>query len=146
MTNLVETSTIPAFQDMFVATIGALAVFTGVPVTVGAPDGAFGSTMIVLGDVAIDEQPVFLGTQQNRDETYEQDLYISVVNEGTSDSDPRSDAFAYRDAIAGQLKTDPTMGGTVIWAVMGGGQLRQPSNPTRREAVLRLVIRCKARI
>ena len=136
-----ETSSIPAFQDELISTVSALSAFAGVPFTLGSPVGPWPRDCCYLGDVAIDEQSHELGNMERR-EQFEQDVYISSVREGTIQSDPRDKAFALRDAIAGQLKSDSTIGGTVIWAQMGGGSLSAKADAERRECELRLVIRC----
>lgn len=140
-----ETSTVPSFQDQFITTLAANAAFAGVPIVVGSPVGEWPRDTVFLGDVDTEESSREWGNQ-SRDEFYNQTVYLSSVREGTSNTDARDVVYALRDAIASELKSDPTMGGTVIWALMQGGPLSLKANATRREAELRITIRCRAKI
>jgi hypothetical protein len=148
-----ETSTVPTFQDTLISTLSGLDAFAGIDVSLGIPQGQPQRTCVKFGDVEMTETSRYLGNV-SRLEEYTQTVYISVVNEGVDQKTVRDTAYELRDAIAGQLKLDPSVGGTLIagnvvtgggWAVAGPAEsVKLKANQTRRECELRFSIRCTA--
>ena len=130
-------STVPAVLTALTVALQARPALAGVQVTSGAPFPVPEPEWIWLADVAGTEESAALGSGR-RDEFYGITTVIRCVTSGVDDvADDASvnRVYTLRDEIAEQLRPapigDPTVGGLLIWALMGGDgpTITDKSNP-----------------
>jgi hypothetical protein len=113
---LFDVSTVPAFQDAFIAQLRARPALLNVSVVTGPPSPGIAqeSQWISLLEVTGQEKWAAMG-RLSREETYTQRVYISVITrDGASDAtNGRNIAYALRAEVSEQLHIDPTINDSV---------------------------------
>jgi hypothetical protein len=147
------TSTIPAMKKALLLQLKArtnlAAGPNGQPVQVsyGYPAPLPEVEYIWLGDAKGDQTPATIGTRA-RDERYVLTIVIYTQNSDPADQEtPTERAFALMSEIEQQLRTDPTVNGTVLTGQVGGPlELIELAGSETRGALLTLGVTCRARI
>jgi len=141
------TSTVPALKKNLLASLVALPGFTGVQLSYGAPLPNPAREYVWLGDVEGDDVPAALGRNRHA-ETYNLTVIIQAVKPGTDQEGATERAYAFRDLIDTQIRSDITVGGALGsgWAYVAGHfKLEELASDTQRGALLTIEVACEAR-
>ena len=141
------TTTIPALRAALKTALEARSGLAGVQVSHGVPR-AIARESIMLGDVDFTQQAVSArGTgQHSRRENYTLALHIWVDSQGNDQKATSDRAFALMAEIESQLRTDPSVSGTVHVAQIEGGKLEEQASDNARAALLTVNVACLGRI
>lgn len=139
------TSTIPAFKNALVTRLAARTGLDGVQVTYGWPVGAVKREHIMVGGADGTQEYRTIGAQ-HRFEEYVVQVYVNVIREGVQQQTCDERCLALLAEIENELRSDPTVGNTVMTAEVGSFNLESLANDQTREARLRVGIQVKARI
>lgn len=140
------TSTIPAFKAALLTALQARAGLSGVQVTYGWPSGQVKRESIMLGGVTGTQEFRTVGATQKM-ENYSLTAYITVIKEGSAlqqSADER--ALAIMAEIEAELRSDLTVGNTVLTAQVARYDLEPMASSETREARLTVTIDVMARI
>lgn len=138
-------STAPAFKAALLTALGARAGLSGVTISYGAPLAA-PREFIALADISGEQEFAALGALR-KNETYTLEIYCSVLREGNQQQACTERCFELAAEIEDELRTNPTMSGTVRVA-----QLRSPfsveefGSDQARQSILSLGIEATERI
>lgn len=138
-------STAPAFKAALLTALGARAGLAGVTISYGAPLSA-PREFIALADISGEQEFATLGALR-KNETYTLEIYCSVLREGNQQQACTERCFELAAEIEDELRTNPTMSGTVRVA-----QLRSPfsveefGSDQARQSILSLGIEATERI
>lgn len=138
-------STYPAAKQALITLLQARPALAGVDVEWASPSGSAADEIISLADARGGITSAAIGSQR-REEAYTQDVVISVVQSTGDQSFPSLRAFALRDEVAAQIRSDATLGGVVRWALDEGWECVERSNGTRSETQVTMHIGIAARI
>jgi len=141
----VATNTITAMRAALITALAARAGLDGVQIGYGMPSGALQREHILLGPVDGTQEYRALGTARKFDD-YTVSLFISVTREGTNQQAADERALALMAEVESELRTDPTVGGTVLTAEVSRYRLEPLASDTTREARITLDIQTRARI
>ncbi len=147
------TTTQGALKDALLEKLQAREGLAGVQVSYGFPKTPQ-KEIVMLGDIHGRQTPGALG-RLSREERYRLEVTVKVEKQGTSQQPVTQRAYALADELEAQLRSDPTVGGVVRVAQIGGEQ----DDPGRfqleefatadgqgRMAVLTIDVACQARI
>lgn len=108
---------ITALQASLVAAFAA----TGVNVTAGIPRGNPGDEWVMLGDaIGTQEQAAIARGRYPREEEFRLQVTVSVLRDFGRQLEATTRAIAIADTIDTVLRGDPTVGGVVREALIGG--------------------------
>jgi hypothetical protein len=144
----VASSSVTALKENLTGALAGLPSLSSVQVTYGPPLPNPAREYIWLGDVEGDEEPAALGRNRHR-EHYFLTVVIQSIHEGQNQQTASERAYALRDVIDTQLRTDPTVAGALGsgWAYVGGHfKLEELANDQQRGALLTIQVECEARI
>jgi hypothetical protein len=138
-------STAPAFKAALLTALQARAGLSGVTISYGAalqgPREA-----IVLADISGSQEFAALGALA-KDETYNLDVYVSVLREGNQQQACTERCFALAAEIEDELRTNVTMSGTVrVAEITSPFQLEEYGSDQARQSILSLGISATQRI
>ena len=138
-------STVPAFKAALFTALGARAGLSDVTVSYGAPTGG-PREFIALSDVKGSQVFAALGALR-KDETYTLDVYCSVLREGNQQQQCSERCFALAAEIEDELRTNPTMTGTVRVAQLSSPfNLEEFASDKARQSILALGVEATERI
>lgn len=141
-------STQDTLKANLLAQLQARAGLAGVQVAYGFPKTP-ATEFLMLGDIAKgDEQTAALGNR-SRDEKYTLFVTVKVEKQGTNQQAATERAYTLAGELAGQLRTDPSVNGAVITALVQGTELQEfASNQGQaaRMAVVTVHVGCHARL
>ena len=140
-----STSTIPAFKNELYTRLAARSGLNGVQVSYGWPTGALQREHIILGGVDGSQEFRTIGAQ-HRMEEYTVTVYINVLREGVQQQTCDERCLTLMAEVETELRSDPTVGNTVLTAELGSFVLEPLANDQSREARLRVGVSVKARI
>jgi hypothetical protein len=139
-------STAPAFKAAFVTALAARAGLAGVLVSYGAPLPNPPREHVTLGDLSGSQEFAQLGAMKKY-ETFTLDVYVSVVREGNQQKECTERAFQIAAEIEDELRTNPTMSGTVrVAEVASPFDLEEFASDTARQSVLSLGVQATEKI
>ena len=139
-------STAPAFKAAFVTALAARSGLSGVLVSYGAPLPNPPREHVTLGDLSGEQEFASLGAMRKY-ETFTLDVYVSVVREGSQQQACTERAFAIAAEIEDELRTNPTMSGTVrVAEIATPFDLEEFASDTARQSVLSLGVRATEKI
>lgn len=141
-------SSVPALKTNLTAALQARPNLSGIQVTNGAPLPNPSREYVWLADVEGDEEPAALGRNRHS-EIYSLTVIIQAIREGVDQAAATARAYAFRDEIDTQLRSDVTVGGALGsgWAYVGGHfKLEELANDSQRGALLTITVSCEARI
>lgn len=128
-----------------VTALSARAGLSGVQIVYGMPPGALQREHILLGPVDGTQEYRALGTARKFDD-YTVTLYITAMREGTNQQAADERALAIMAEVEDEVRTDPTVGGTVLTAEVSRYRLEPLAGEGAREARITLDIQTRARI
>src|SRR5438128_122383 len=114
------TSTIPAMKAALRTQLAGRVGLNGVQISYGYPGPVAETEYLWLADVKGEQKAATIGTRA-RDERYTLTVVVYAQNSDPRDSQtPTERAFALMAEIESQLRTDPTVNGTVLVAQIEG--------------------------
>lgn len=141
------TSSVPALKRNLATALAARTALSGIQVTYGAPLPNPGREYVWLADVEGDEEPAALGRNRHA-ETYNLTVIIQALREGADQQSATERAYAFRDEIDTQLRSDVTVAGALGsgWAIVAGHfKLEELASDSQRGALLTITVACEAR-
>jgi hypothetical protein len=139
---------VPALKANLTTALTARANLANVQVIYGAPLPNPSREYIWLGDVEGDEVPAALGRNRHS-EIYNLTVIIQALHEGQNQQTATERAYAFRDEIDTQLRSDVTVAGALGsgWAYVAGHfKLEELASDSQRGALLTIEVACEARI
>ena len=118
----------------------------------GWPRDTARDMVVLTGSAPQIDQEWFSVGAHNRDELFELDLVVSVIDPGWTQQETNERAFVLLAAVEAALRASPTLSvapgvqGPVIWCGIKPQKLTVAATPEGREAFLTCVIGCRARI
>jgi hypothetical protein len=141
------TSTIPALKLALQTQLAGRVNLAGVQISYGFPGPEPEVEYIWLADVKGQQHLATIGTRA-RDETYTLTVLIKSQNMDPADQRTATErAFALMAELEAQLRTDPTVNGSVqVAQIEGPVELVELAGDASRGALLTVSVYCKARI
>lgn len=138
-------STAPAFKAALLTALGARAGLAGVTISYGAPLSA-PREFIALADISGEQEFATLGALR-KNETYTLEIYCSVLREGNQQQACTERCFELAAEIEDELRTNPTMSGTVrVAQVRSPFSVEEFGSDQARQSILSLGIEATERI
>lgn len=121
-------------------------VNAGLPATYGTPAKAPSDEWVRVGGIIGTQEAVVLNsTRRPRDEDYNVDVLVRVRRADQQLATER--AYELAGVVEVALRSDPTLGDAVMWAVVTGHELAEGEpDGTSRLADLIVTITCRARV
>lgn len=145
MTAAALPSTLQTVVTNLMSTLASTTALAGVDVSWEGPAESAPDEVIAFTASRANISSASIG-QQKRWEEYDLTIIISVLQSDPNQFTPLQRAYALRDAIAGVVRADATIGGAVTWALDQGWDLNDRSDGNRSESQVTMQIHCKARI
>ena len=139
------TSTIPALKNELATRLAARSGLAGVQVSYGWPVGAVLREHIMVGGADGSQEYRAIGAQ-HRFEEYTLTIFVNVLREGGQQQTCDERCFALMSELEAELRSDPTVGNTVLTAEVATINLESLANDASREARLKVGVRVQARI
>lgn len=144
-----STSTIPAFKAALLTQLQARAGLTGVQVSYGYPGPLPEPEYIWLADVSGSQQLAQMG-RRSREEDFSLTVLIKTEVSGVQPADQKTAterAFTLMGELEAQLRTDPTVTGTVrVAQIEGPVDLVELAGNEARGALLTVTVHAEQRI